>query len=188
MSGPDWTEGFPICSYWADSYAGAIVQLNHRDVTMVCASRAPLDRLAAYKRRMGWSIPWVSTGRSDFNHDFGVSIPGVPAGASQADMPRGATDQAERRVYNFTKPARAAEMPGLSAFALDHGVVYHSYSCYARGLDAFQVAHQLLDLASQGRDEDDLPFPLGWLRRKSTSNRASATTQARHAEPPTPAR
>jgi len=71
---------------------------------MVCASRAPLDRLAAYKRRMGWSFPWVSTGRTDFNYDFGVSIPGVPAGASQADMPRGAPGQAERHAT--TSPSR----------------------------------------------------------------------------------
>ena len=116
MFAPDWAEGCPVCSYWADSFNGAIVHLNHRDVTMVCASRTPLDRLEAYKRRMGWSFPWVSTGRTDFNYDFGVSIPGGHAGTSQADMPRGANGQAEGRLYNFTKRAWAAEMPGLSAF------------------------------------------------------------------------
>jgi len=174
MFGPGWTEGCPICSYWADSFDGAIVHLNHRDMTMVCASRAPLERLAAYKRRMGWSLPWVSTGRTDFNYDFAVSIPGVPAGTSQADMPREATGQAEGQVYNFTKPAWAAEMPGLSAFALDEGVVYHTYSCYARGLDAFQVAHQLLDLAPHGRDEDGLPFPVAWLRRHDEYDQPAA--------------
>ena len=174
MFGPDWTEGCPACSYWADSFDGAIVHMNHRDVTMVCASRAPLERLAAYKRRMGWNFPWVSTGRTDFNYDFGVSIPGVPAGTSQADMPRGATGQVEGHVYNFTKPAWAAEMPGLSVFALDDGVVYHTYSCYARGLDAFQVANQLLDLAPQGRGEDDLPFPLAWLHRHDEYDQPTA--------------
>ena len=174
MFGPDWTEGCPACSYWADSFDGAIVHMNHRDVTMVCASRAQLDRLAAYKSRMGWNFPWVSTGRTDFNYDFGVSIPGVPAGTSQADMPRGATGQVEGHVYNFTKPAWAAEMPGLSVFALDDGVVYHTYSCYARGLDAFQVANQLLDLAPQGRGEDDLPFPLAWLHRHDEYDQPTA--------------
>jgi predicted dithiol-disulfide oxidoreductase (DUF899 family) len=174
MFGPDWTEGCPICSYWADSFDGAIVHLNHRDVTMVCASRAPLDKLAAYQRRMGWSFPWVSVVRTDFNYDFGVSVPGVPAGMSQADMPRGATERAERRVYNFTKSAWAAEMPGLSAFALDDGVVYHTYSCYARGLDVFQVAHQLLDLAPRGRDEDHPPFPVAWLRRHDEYDQPAA--------------
>ena len=141
---------------------------------MVCASRAQLDRLAAYKSRMGWNFPWVSTGRTDFNYDFGVSIPGVPAGTSQADMPRGATGQVEGHVYNFTKPAWAAEMPGLSVFALDDGVVYHTYSCYARGLDAFQVANQLLDLAPQGRGEDDLPFPLAWRHRHDEYDQPTA--------------
>ena len=174
MFGPGWTEGCPNCSYWADSFDGAIVHLNHRDMTMVCASRAPLERLAAYKRRMGWSLPWVSTGRTDFNYDFGVSIPGVLAGTSQPDMPREAAGQADGRIYNFTKPAWAAEMPGLSAFALDEGVVYHTYSCYARGLDAFQVAHQLLDLAPHGRDEDGLPFPVAWLRRHDEYDQPAA--------------
>ena len=100
MFGPGWTEGCPICSYWADSFDGAIVHMNHRDVTMVCASRAPLDRLAAYKRRMGWSFPWVSSLRNDFNLDYGVSLP-VSAGPSQPEMPRGPEVGAGHR-YNFT--------------------------------------------------------------------------------------
>jgi Bacterial protein of unknown function (DUF899) len=82
MFGPEWREGCPVCSYWADSFDGGVVHLAHRDVTMVCASRAPLDRLQAYKRRMGWSFPWVSSGANDFNYDYGVSVPGLNAGQS----------------------------------------------------------------------------------------------------------
>jgi predicted dithiol-disulfide oxidoreductase (DUF899 family) len=165
MFGPEWTEGCPVCSYWADSFDGAIVHLNQRDVTMVCASRAPVARLHAYKRRMGWSFPWVSTGRSDFNYEFGVSLRDLDAGASQREMGRPTGDQASGSTYNFTKQPFAAEMPGLSAFVLSEGVVYHAYSCYARGLDGFNAANQLLDRAPRGRDEDALTMPVAWLRR-----------------------
>lgn len=176
MFGPEWTAGCPICSYWADSFNGVIVHLNQRDVTMLCASRAPLAQLAAYKRRMGWTFPWVSSARSDFNYDYAVSVPGVPAGASQRDMPRGIGDRAGDARYNFTKEAFAPEMPGLSAFALDGGVVYHTYSCYARGLDAFNSGNQLLDRAPKGRNEDVLPVPGAWLRRHDEYEPAARTS------------
>ena len=165
MFGPRWTEGCPVCSYWADNFNGGIVHLNHRDITMVCASRAPVDQLEAYKRRMGWSFPWVSSGRSDFNYDYAVSVRNLDAGASQPEMERPARDRTDLSTYNFTKRAFGAELPGLSAFALEDGVVYHTYSCYARGLDAFNAANQLLDRAPRGRDEDALPIPIAWLRR-----------------------
>ena len=175
MFGPDWPAGCPVCSYWADNFNDVIVHLNHRDVTMVCASRAPVARLKAYKQRMGWSFPWVSSGNNDFNYDYGVSVRGVAAGPSQPEMPRGIGPQPDGARYNFTKDPFAPEMPGLSAFALDDGVVYHTYSCYARGLDAFNGANQLLDRAPKGRDEDDLPVPIAWLRRHD-EYQASATT------------
>jgi predicted dithiol-disulfide oxidoreductase (DUF899 family) len=165
MFGPDWTEGCPVCSYWADSFNGGIVHLGHRDVTMVCASRAPIERLQAYKRRMGWSFPWVSTRRTDFNYDYGVSVRGLDAGASQRQMERPGPDIPNLPSYNFTNRPFGAENPGLSAFALDEGVVYHTYSCYARGLDAFNAANQLLDRAPRGRDEDSLQLPIMWIRR-----------------------
>jgi predicted dithiol-disulfide oxidoreductase (DUF899 family) len=94
-----------------------------------------------------------------------VSLADVPAGASQRVMPRGVGDRAGDARYNFTKEPFAPEMPGLSAFALDDGAVYHTYSCYARGLDVFNAANQLLDRAPKGRDEDGLPAPAAWLRR-----------------------
>ena len=165
MFGPEWSEGCPLCSFWADNFSGAIMHLAHHDVTMLCASRAPLPRLEAYKRRMGWSFPWVSSGRSDFNYDFGVSIRGLDAGSSQREMERPEPGRVDGLTYNYTRPPFAAELPGLSAFALDNGVVYHTYSCYARGLDAFNGAYQLLDRAPLGRGEDELPMPFMWIRR-----------------------
>jgi predicted dithiol-disulfide oxidoreductase (DUF899 family) len=167
MFGPEWTAGCPVCSYWADNFNGGIVHLKHRDVTMLCVSRAPLERIDAYKRRMGWTFDWVSSLRNEFNYDYGVSLPDAPAGASFEDMlrQRGNGPRPAGRVYNFTKQAFAAEMPGFSAFALEDSVVYHTYSCYARGLDAFNAANQLLDRAPKGRDEEALPTPIAWLRR-----------------------
>jgi predicted dithiol-disulfide oxidoreductase (DUF899 family) len=167
MFGPKWNEGCPLCSFWADSFDRAIVHLNQRDVTMLCASRAPLAQLEDYKRRMGWTFPWVSTGRTDFNYDFGASVPGLNAGASQPEMERPTPGSVDGLSYNFTKLPFAAEQPGLSAFALDQagGAVYHTYSCYARGLDAFNGAYQLLDRAPKGRNEEDLPMPFVWVRR-----------------------
>jgi predicted dithiol-disulfide oxidoreductase (DUF899 family) len=157
MFGPTvegWPEaGCPGCSYTADSLDGAVVHLPHRDVTFTAVSRAPVDRLNAYKRRMGWSFPWVSYGDSDFNLDFG------------------AFTEEERRTgrgFNFgtAKHAdeidlRRDELHGLSAFALEDGVVYHTYSTYDRGTDALNGTWQLLDRAPKGRGEG---FD-GWPRR-----------------------
>jgi predicted dithiol-disulfide oxidoreductase (DUF899 family) len=174
MFGPEWTEGCPRCSCWADSFDRAVIHLRHRDVTMACASRGPVDRIAAYKRRMGWSFPWVSSGRNDFNYDFAVSVADMPAGTSHDEMFRRAGDPDRAHLYNFTKPAWVAELPGLSAFALDGGAVYHTYSTYGRGLDAFNSVYQLLDRAPKGRDEDGLPMPSAWIRRRDEYETALA--------------
>jgi predicted dithiol-disulfide oxidoreductase (DUF899 family) len=150
-----WPEaGCPGCSYTADSLDGAVEHLPHRDVTFVAVSRAPLERLTAYKRRMGWSFPWVSYGDTDFNLDFAVFT------------------EDERRTgrgFNFGTPkhadidVRATELHGLSAFALADGVVYHTYSTYDRGTDALNATWQLLDRAPNGRGTD---FD-GWPRRRN---------------------
>jgi predicted dithiol-disulfide oxidoreductase (DUF899 family) len=153
MCGPDWTEGCPNCSFWTDSWNGAHVHLAHRDVTFLMASRAPLASLLAYRDRMGWDVPWVSSLGSDFNFDRGVSF-------TPDQQQHGAT-------YNFA-PAEhpMEESPGLSVFTTDgSGAIHLTYSCYARGLDPMNSAYQLLDLVPKGRDEDGLPWPMAWLRR-----------------------
>ncbi len=145
MFGPDWEEGCPSCSFWADNYDGVAVHLAHRDTTLVAVSRAPLASLQKYRERMGWSFTWVSSLGSTFNQDFGVS-------------------QAE--TYNYARVEQAMdESPGLSAFIRQDGDVFHTYSCYARGLDVFNTAYQLLDITPKGRDEEALPWSMAWLRR-----------------------
>jgi predicted dithiol-disulfide oxidoreductase (DUF899 family) len=143
--------GCPGCSYTADSLGGAVAHLPHRDVTFVAVSRAPLENLRAYKRRMGWRFPWVSAAGTDFNLDFAVF-----------------TDEGRRtgKGFNFGTPKhadidlRSEELHGLSAFALQDGVVYHTYSCYDRGTDALNATWQLLDRAPKGRGDDSDGWPL----------------------------
>jgi predicted dithiol-disulfide oxidoreductase (DUF899 family) len=158
MFGPSvegWPEvGCPGCSYTADSLDTAVVHLPHRDVTFAAVSAAPLERLNAYKQRMGWSFPWVSYGDSSFNLDFSVFT------------------EDERRTgkgFNFGTPKHADEIDvretethGLSAFALEDGVVYHTYSTYDRGTDALNATWQLLDRTPKGRGSE---FD-GWPRRR----------------------
>jgi predicted dithiol-disulfide oxidoreductase (DUF899 family) len=166
MFGPEWTEGCPSCSLLADTVGDAFVHLGQRDVALLCASRAPLEKLQAYKRRMGWSFPWVSSLGSDFNFDFGVSI-------TERQRREGAE-------YNFRWVDQPwdEELPGLSAFAFEDGVVYHTYSCYARGLDAIMGTYQLLDRAPKGRDEDHLAYTMEWVRRHDEYGDAAAGAAA----------
>jgi predicted dithiol-disulfide oxidoreductase (DUF899 family) len=156
MFGPDWTEGCPSCSSVADGFDGIRVHLVNHDVALVAVSRAPFAKLAAYRERMGWSFPWVSSGGNDFNFDYGVSFTAdsVAHGAS----------------YNFRALAGfqldPANLPfeghGLSAFAVDDGpTVYHTYSAYARGCDALWGMWQWLDRAPLGRSEGDM----SWFHR-----------------------
>jgi predicted dithiol-disulfide oxidoreductase (DUF899 family) len=153
MFGPDWDEGCPSCSFWADSFDGTGVHLAHRDVSFVCVSRAPYDKLAAYQARMGWSFPWYSSAPSDFNFDFGVSF--TPE------------QQQSGGTYNFVHLDNPPEEgPGISAFAInDSGEMFHTYSTYSRGIDPINTAYQLLDLAPRGRDEGNLEWSAAWLRR-----------------------
>jgi predicted dithiol-disulfide oxidoreductase (DUF899 family) len=153
MYGPDWEEGCPSCSFWADNFAGIPIHLAHRDVSLVAISRAPHDKIAAYRRRMGWTFPWVSSHGSDFNFDYGVSF-------SPEQIAAGAV------VYNYEPGAFTDEMPGVSVFFRDDaGSIFHTYSTYARGLDMLNGAYHYLDLVPKGRDEADLPWTTAWLRR-----------------------
>lgn len=152
MLGPDWTEGCQSCSFWADNYNGVDVHLAHRDTALVAVSRAPLDRIEAYRKRMGWNFRWVSSAGSDFNFDYGVSFP-----KEKGDAPN----------YNYgTARHGGEEAPGFSAFRRgDDGAIYHTFSAYGRGLDAINGTYQMLDLTSKGRDEAGLPWPMAWVRR-----------------------
>jgi len=153
MFGPDWKEGCPSCSFWADNYEGTIVHLNHRDVTFVVVSRAPLDKLEAYRERMGWRFKWVSSLGSDFNRDYQVSF--TPQEMAKGEM-----------LYNYRLTKfPSEEAPGISVFYRDAGGVFHTYSCYSRGLDMLNGAYHHLDLVPKGRDEEGLPYSMAWLRR-----------------------
>jgi predicted dithiol-disulfide oxidoreductase (DUF899 family) len=153
MLGPDWGEGCPSCSYLADHFDGAALHLAHRDVTLTVVSRAPLAEIEAYKKRMGWRFPWVSSHGNDFNFDFHVSF---------------RPEEAEGEVYyNYDmRDFESDEMPGLSVFAKDaSGAIFHTYSAYARGLDRLVGTYNFLDLVPKGRDEAELPWTMAWVRR-----------------------
>jgi len=154
MYGMDWSEGCKNCSFWADSFDGITVHLKHRDVTMIAVSRAPYSKLKAFEKRMGWSFKWVSSGTSDFGRDFNVSF---------------TPEEMKGTVfynYDYRKfPLR--EAPGISVFYKDDaGTIFHTYSCYGRGLDDVNGAYQLLDLVPKGRNEADLPHPMSWVRHQ----------------------
>ena len=153
MLGPDWGEGCPSCSYLADHFDGAALHLAHRDVTLIAVSRAPLPEIAAYKQRMGWRFPWVSSYGNDFNYDFHVSF---------------RPEQKEGEVYyNYEMgDFESDEMPGVSVFIKDaSGAIFHTYSAYARGLDILVGTYNFLDLVPKGRDEAELPWTMAWVRR-----------------------
>ena len=153
MFDPDWDAGCKSCSFWADNFNGIVVHLKQRDVSFVAVSRAALPKIEAFKRRMGWSFKWVSSFPSDFNSDYHVSF-------GPDDLQRGTAE------YNFEKQTELPpELPGVSVFARDErGDVFHTYSCYARGLDMLNAAYHYLDLVPKGRDEAGLSFPMAWVR------------------------
>ncbi len=153
MFGPDWTEGCPGCSYLMDHMDGAIEHLAARDVALVLVSRGPLDKLEAFKRRMGWRFFWVSSGGTDFNRDFDVSF-------SKEELAGGA------KLYNYgTIVPHGEENPGMSWFCRDaSGAVFHTYSTYGRGLEGMVGTYTVLDCAPKGRDEGGLASPMSWVR------------------------
>ena len=174
MFGPEYTAGCPACSAIADGFNGSVVHLENHDVAMTAVSRAPIAAIQAYKRRMGWSFPWASSLGSDFNFDFNVSIteeqqrqgiveynfrprdvrPVLEAGADSPVAQVAAMTGTDTATYT-------REAPGMSAFALEDGAVYHTYSAYSRGVDALWGMYQWLDRAPKGRNETGI-----WFRRR----------------------
>jgi predicted dithiol-disulfide oxidoreductase (DUF899 family) len=154
MLGPDWEEGCKSCSFWADNFIGIPIHLNHRDVTFTVVSRAPLAKINDYKKRMGWSFPWVSSHGSEFNFDYHVSF--TPEQIAQG-----------KAYYNYeVRPNTLSDQVGISVFYNnERSEVFHTYSCYARGVDMLNGAYHYLDLAPKGRDEDGLKFSMEWVRR-----------------------
>jgi predicted dithiol-disulfide oxidoreductase (DUF899 family) len=174
MFGPEYTAGCPACSAIADGFNGSVVHLENHDVAMTAVSRAPIAAIRAYKRRMGWSFPWASSLGSDFNFDFNVSFTeeqqreGIVAynyRSMDVTPVLEASDEgpvAEFAAMTGTDAATyTREAPGMSAFALENGVVYHTYSAYARGVDALWGIYQWLDRAPKGRNETR-----PWFRRR----------------------
>ena len=168
MFGPEYRGGCPACSAVADGFNGFAVHLEHHDVAMIAVSRAPIAALQAYKRRMGWTFTWASSLNSDFNYDFNTSFTEEQQRSGSIDYnysTLGTTPDLEgpREFAAMTGtdvPTYTREAPGMSAFALSDGVIYHTYSTYARGLDALWGMYQWLDRAPHGRNETG-----PWFRR-----------------------
>jgi len=182
MFGPDYTAGCPSCSAIADGFNGFAVHLANHDVMLYAVSRAPLAKLQAYKRRMGWTFPWASSLPSDFNFDFNVSVteeqqragtvdynyqraaaPQLRGGEGTKIRPRATPDGAAKgaAMSGTDVPTYARERPGMSAFVLEGGIVYHTYSTFARGLDGLWGMYQWLDRAPKGRNDTGY-----WLRHR----------------------
>jgi predicted dithiol-disulfide oxidoreductase (DUF899 family) len=153
MFAPEWDAGCPHCSFWADNFNPITIHLNHRDVTMVAISRAPLAKIESFRKRMGWSFKWLSSGKNSFNYDFDVSF-------TPESLKNGTAH------YNYEKADfNHQDREGVSVFYKDEaGSIFHTYSAYARGIDILNTAYNYLDLAPKGRDEDELDFTQSWVR------------------------
>ena len=163
MFAPEWESGCKSCSFWADNFNGITAHMRQRDVAFVAISRAPLAKLQAFAKRLGWTFKWVSSDESDFNYDFNVSF-------RPETLARG------NATYNFAKLSSfrsrgellnmaPSDMPGISVFAKDEsGMVFHTYSAYGRGIDMMNNAYHYLDLVPKGRDEAGLPHTMSWVK------------------------
>jgi len=146
MFPPEWENGCKSCSWWADNFERNVVHLAHRDVTLVAISHAPLAKLDAFKRRMGWTFKWLSGADGEFSEDFHASSP--PEAKASGEV-----------VYNFR--------PAISVFYRDgDGAIYHTYSCYARGIEMFNAGYHYLDIVPKGRDEEGLSYPMAWVHHR----------------------
>ena len=160
MYDPNWDAGCPSCSFWADNFNNIIVHLNQRDVTMIAISKAPYNKIAAYKKRLGWEFKWVSSFDTDFNFDYFVSFTPEELAKKEAS-------------YNFiSQDPRISEREGVSVFYKDSsGEIFHTYSAYERGIDILNNTYNYLDLVPKGRDEDGYDFPMAWVRRHDEYNK-----------------
>jgi predicted dithiol-disulfide oxidoreductase (DUF899 family) len=151
---PDWQEGCKSCAFWADNFNGIAIHLDHRDVTFTAVSRAPLAKINAHRRRMGWSFSWVSSFGSDFNFDYDASFASVRVAEGKA-------------YYNYEiRPIDVSDEAAISVFSKnERGEVFHTYSCYGRGIDMLNGVYQYLDLVPKGRDEDGFDLPMKRVSR-----------------------
>lgn len=161
MFGKDWKQGCSHCSFWADGWNGVVEHVKHRDTTLMAISQAPLERIEAFRKRMGWTFSWASSASTDFNFDFQAS-------ARPEEL------EAKQVLYNYeVMEPFSDQMHGCSAFYRDDDdAIYHTYSTYARGVDMLNVAYQFLDLTALGRDEDwSQPHSSGWIRHRDRYER-----------------
>ena len=160
MYDPMWDAACPSCSFWADNFNDIIVHLNQRDVTMIAISKAPYNKIDAYKKRLGWDFKWVSSFDTDFNFDYYVSF--TPEELAK-----------KKAFYNFiSQDPGTSEREGVSVFYKDTiGRVFHTYSAYERGIDILNNTYNYLDLVPKGRDEDGYDFPMTWVRRHDEYNK-----------------
>ena len=159
MFAPDWEEGCPHCSFWADHFDGMQAHLGQRDVSFTAISRAPLAKIEGFKKRMGWGFKWVSSSNNDFNYDLYISFTPEQLRSGKA-------------FYNYRYEAMEDEdREGVSAFYKDEsGEIFHTYSSYARGIDLLNGTYNFLDLAPKGRDEDGPEGPQYWVRHHDRYN------------------
>ena len=154
MYDPNWDVGCPSCSFWSDNFNDIVVHLNQRDVTMIAVSRAPYNKIDAYKKRLGWDFKWVSSFDTDFNFDYHVSF-------TKEELEK------KEAFYNFTiQDPYVSEQPRVSIFYKNKSNhIFHTYSAYSRGIDIVNTAYNYLDLVPKGRDETGYHFPMAWVRR-----------------------
>jgi predicted dithiol-disulfide oxidoreductase (DUF899 family) len=152
MLEPSWDEGCRGCSFVSDHFDGTVAHLAERDTAFVAVSRAPLAEIERFKKRMGWKFRWVSSQSTDFNYDFSASFRPEDVGNAAVSV-------------NYAgPPVDTKPVPGMSAFLAEGGQVFHTYSTFKRGLDALMSTYSLLDLTPLGRHEDELPFPMAWVK------------------------
>jgi predicted dithiol-disulfide oxidoreductase (DUF899 family) len=168
MFAPDWTEGCKSCAFWADGFERMIPHLAARDTSLVAISRAPFAKLDAFRTRMGWTFDWFSSAANEFNFDYVVSF-------TPDEINSGA------RLYNFgTSNFGVEEAPGISVFCRNENGIFHTYSCFARGLDMMNPAYHYLDLTPLGRQEEGLPYPMDWVRLRDRYEMAGEKAASRN--------